>query len=97
MGVNQRTPGCRQGEGDQVVVRREQFGALPLQPELSGRVLALRAEAMTARQWDDRMSPAVVAMDGGGPAGLGAAAFDGREGLALAGQEAATVVALQIG
>jgi len=33
-------------------------------------VLALRAEAMTAGQRDDRMSPAVVAVDGGAPAGL---------------------------
>ena len=97
MGVNQHTHGRRQGKANHLIVRREQLGALTLQPQLAGRMLALGAEAMTARQRHDRISPARVAVDGGGAAGRGAAAFDGREGLPLAGQQAVAVVALQLG
>ena len=85
MGVDQRSQGLGQGEGDQVVVDREEFGALAFQPEFAGRVLALGAEAMTARQGEDLVGLAVVTVDGGGAAGLSAAVADRRQGLALPG------------
>lgn len=96
MVVDQRTQGRGQGEGDQVVVDRQELGALPFEPSLAGLVLALGAEAVAAGQREDRVAVAVLAVDGGGAQCLGAALLDRRQGLAVAGQQPAAVLLLQI-
>jgi hypothetical protein len=96
MVVDQRTQGRWQGEGDQVVVDRQELGTLPFEPGLAGLVLALGAEAVAAGQREDLVAVAVVVVDGGGAQCLGAALLDRRQGLAVAGQQPVAVLLLQI-
>ena len=93
--VDQGPQGLGQGEGQQVVVDRQALGALALDPGLAGFVLALRTEAMTTGEGEDLVVVAVVAVDGGAAAGLGAAALDGGQGLAMTGQQAGAILGLQ--
>ena len=78
VGVDQGTQLERQGEGDQVVIDRQQLGPLSLQPLLDRLVLALGASTVAAREWEGIGVLAGVAMDCCRAARLGATAQDRR-------------------
>ena len=84
--VDERTQLGRQGEGDQVVIHRQQLGPLSLEPVLHRLVLALGASAMAAGERERIIVPAIVAMDGRRSAFLGATAPDRRQRSAMSRQ-----------